>query len=89
MTLQDQAHEEPGNEHPRLVRVEITIGDVTRTVETQAGRTKVTRLKEELGVPAEDSLFETAPLRRPLADHEEIDVAGGEKFEAIHGGGVS
>jgi hypothetical protein len=89
MTLQDQVHEDPGREHPKLVRVEITIGDKTRPREVRAGRTGVSELKVELGVPAEDSLFETAPQRRPLADPEVIDVVGGEKFEAVHGGGVS
>lgn len=89
MTLQDQLHEEPAHRHHTLVPVDITIDDVTRTVEVRAGRTEVSELKAELGVPEQDSLFETAPVRRPLADHEVIDVVGGERFEAIHGGGVS
>jgi len=85
--VEHEAGGEAGRHH--LVPVEITVDDKTRTVEVRGGPTVVSELKKELGVPDEDTLFETKPRKRPLGDHEEIDVLPHQAFEAIHGGGVS
>jgi hypothetical protein len=75
---------------PAEAHVEITIDDeAPRHVTVPGGATPVPRLKDELSVPAADSLFQIRPERRPLGDHETIDVKSGDAFEAIGGGGVS
>ena len=75
-------------EHPEA-HVEITIDDEpVRHVTVPAGPPPVPELKVELSVPAADTLFQTRPHRRPLDDHETVDVKSGDAFEAIGGGGV-
>lgn len=55
-----------------------------------AGPTRVSVLKEELGVPATEVLWLVkGHARRPLGDQETIDVENGQHYEAIGGGGVS
>ena len=76
--------------NPAEARVEITIDDqAPRHVTIPAGPTPVPQLKNELTVPAADTLFQTRPERRPLTDHDTVEVKSGEAFEAIGGGGVS
>ena len=77
------------HEHPDA-HVEITIDDEPpRHVTVTAGPTEVPQLKVELSVPPTDTLFQTRPERRPLDDHDTVDVKSGDAFEAIGGGGVS
>jgi hypothetical protein len=55
-----------------------------------AGETTVSVLKQELRVDPADVLWLVkGNERRPLADHETINVESGMHFEAIGGGGVS
>jgi hypothetical protein len=65
----------------------------TQTVEKvlDAGPTQVTRLKAELGVPEDSSLWVIGRegRKRVLADHETYDVRAGDHFEALVKGGVS
>jgi hypothetical protein len=65
----------------------------TQTVEktVDAGPTKVTVLKAELGVPEDSSLWVIGRdgRKRVLADHETYDVRAGDHFEALVKGGVS
>lgn len=65
----------------------------TQTVERfiDAGPTRVTVLKAELGVPEESSLWVIGGdgRKRVLADHETYDVHAGDHFEALVKGGVS
>lgn len=65
----------------------------TQTVErvVDAGPTRVTVLKAELGVPEESSLWVIGrdDRKRILADHETYDVRAGDHFEALVKGGVS
>lgn len=58
--------------------------------ELSAGLRSVAALKSELGVdPAFVLFLVEGRTRRPLADHEQIDVKNGLRFEAVPGGGVS
>lgn len=62
---------------------------VEKTID--AGPTKVTLLKAELGVPEDSSLWAIGRdgRKRVLADHETYDVREGDHFEALVKGGVS
>ena len=67
---------------------QVTLDGVEHTV--PAGRTVVSKLKEELGVDPASSLFlKKNGKRRLLADHAVIVVKTGMEFEAIPVGGVS
>ncbi len=78
--------------------VTVTLGITTddgqsQTVEKQiaSGPTKVTKLKRELGVPEDSSLWVIAKKgeKKLLADHETHDVKAGDHYEALVKGGVS
>lgn len=77
------------------VTVTITIDDPEGgpTIEERSipsGPTPVPTLKEELGVPAEESLFLVRHGKRKLlADHEHHNVKAGDHFEYVGKGGVS
>jgi hypothetical protein len=62
---------------------------VERSIES--GLTKVSAVKQELGVPETASLWviEKSGKRKQLADHETHDVRAGESYEALVRGGVS
>jgi hypothetical protein len=78
-----------------LVTVTVTIddpddGSVTEDRSIESGPTPVPILKEELGVPAEESLFlDRDGKRKLLADHERHNVKAGDHFEYVGKGGVS
>ena len=82
--------------HPKLVEVTLTVtgpdGNTTTTEkEIPAGETPVLTLKQELGVPATESLFlvNKDGKRKLLADHEHHNVKAGDHFEVVGKGGVS
>jgi hypothetical protein len=79
-------------------RVTVTLGITDEQGNTQtadrvidAGPTRVTVLKAELGVPEDSSLWVIGRdgRKRVLADHETYDVHAGDHFEALVKGGVS
>ena len=88
---------EPATHHEdQVVDVTINITDengntqtVSRTI--PSGPTKVTTLKEELGVPAQDALWvvDKHGKKHPVADHATHVVRDGDQYEAIVRGGVS
>lgn len=63
----------------------------TETLSIPGGPTKVPMLKQELGVPADSSLWvvEKNGKKKVLADHETHDVKDGDHYEALVKGGVS
>jgi hypothetical protein len=66
----------------------VKLGDEARVI--PAGSTVVSKLKEELGVDAAQSLFmKDRGKRRLLANDEVVDVKDGMHFESLGGGGVS
>lgn len=78
--------------------VTVTLGITTEDGQTQkltktieGGATKVPTLKEELGVPADSSLWVIAKngKRKVLADHESHNVKEGDHYEALIKGGIS
>lgn len=77
------------------VTVTITIddpegGSTTEDRSIPSGSTPVSTLKQELGVPAEESLFLVRDGKRKLlADHEHHNVRAGDHFEYVGKGGVS
>lgn len=72
----------------RTKEAHVTLDGVAHVV--PAGRTVVSKLKEELGVDPTASLFlKEHGKRRLLADHRVIVVKSGMEFEAIPVGGVS
>ena len=82
--------------HPEQVTVTLTVvnnegqsHDESKSID--AGPTKVTELKVELGVAAEDALWVTEKNGKPkqLADHETHNVKAGDHYRAIVKGGVS
>jgi hypothetical protein len=80
----------------KLVEVTITITNEAGETQTETktitgGPTEVLALKEELGVPAESSLWviESNGKKKQLADHEKHNVKEGERYEALVRGGVS
>jgi hypothetical protein len=79
-------------------QVTVTLGVTDEQGNTQtvdkaidAGPTRVTELKAELGVPEDSSLWVIGRdgRKRVLADHESYDVRAGDHFEALVKGGVS
>jgi hypothetical protein len=89
----DAIHED----HTRQVTVFVNLLDEesgdSREVDKQveSGETKVTRIKEELGVAEASALWVQKSDGRsdPLADHVSYDVREGDHFEVIFRGGVS
>jgi hypothetical protein len=63
----------------------------TTTLMIEAGPTKVTVLKSELGIPEESSLWviQKNGKKKPLGDHETHDVKAGDRYQALVRGGVS
>jgi hypothetical protein len=59
--------------------------------EIPRGKTEVTDLKEELGIPAELALWviDNQGRRTRLADHETYNVKKDDRFVVIRPGGVS
>lgn len=83
---------------PKRQLVRVTLGVTTDDGQTQvvekqieSGPTKVSTLKDELGVPQDSSLWVLAKngKKKPLGDHETHDVKAGDHFEALVKGGVS
>jgi hypothetical protein len=82
--------------HRHLVEVSLEITNEegesqTTTLKIEAGPTKVTVLKSELGIAEEASLWviEKNGKKKPLGDHETHDVKEGDRFQALVRGGVS
>lgn|ERR1700682_2751503 len=82
--------------HHHLVEVSLETtneqGDTeTTNLTIQAGLTKVTVLKSELGIPEESSLWviQKNGKKKPLGDHETHDVRAGDRYQALVRGGVS
>ena len=82
--------------HRKLVEVTLTVTDddgntTTTEKEIPAGSTPVPALKQELGVPAADSLFLVREGKKPklFADHESHDVKAGDHYDAVGKGGAS
>ena len=74
----------------KQAHVTVLVGEETRHLEVPSGPTVVLTLKRELFVPETDVLYLVhGHERRPLSDHETIDVKSGQRFEAIPAGGVS
>jgi hypothetical protein len=77
------------------VTVTVTIddpegGSTNEDISIPSGSTPVTTLKQELGVPAEESLFLVREGKRQLlADHEHHNVKAGDHYEYVGKGGVS
>lgn len=74
--------------------VSVTLAVTKEDGETEiveAGRTPVTQLKQELGVPENCVLWviEKDGRPKPLGDHEHFDVKAGDHFVALVKGGVS
>jgi hypothetical protein len=82
--------------HDELVTVTMTVTDENGNTQTAdktipGGATKVTDLKDELGVPAESALWviQKSGKKKQLGDHETHNVKDGDRYEAIVKGGVS
>jgi hypothetical protein len=89
---------EPAAAHPNdaLVTVTLSVTDENGNTQTTsktipAGPTKVTALKDELGVPPESALWviDKHGKKRQLGDHVTEVVRDGDHYEAIVRGGVS
>lgn len=95
--MEANALRQEDKKHEKLVEVTlITIdeesGDQVEEEKLVAkGETKVTRLKEELGVEPALALWsiDKHGKRKRLADHETVEVKKGERFVVIRPGGVS
>ena len=91
-----EAHEDD-ERHGAPVKVTITITDQdgaseTREVSIPSGPTKVPKLKAELDVPAEASLWVTrreGGKPKHLVDHATHNVKAGDMFSTVVKGGVS
>jgi hypothetical protein len=89
--------EAEAKEKPKLVEVTLVVDDEEtgeskdEMKEIPKGKTEVSVLKEELGVPAELALWVIREngKRKQLADHETHDVKARDKFMVITRGGVS
>ena len=82
--------------HRHLVEVFLELTDEdgnteSKTLEIPRGETKVTTLKEELGIAEEDQLWviKKDGKRKPLGDHEAHDVKKDDRYQALVKGGVS
>lgn len=94
MTQTSPAANAAENRQPVAVTLTITNqgGETqTETKTLESGPTGVTALKSELGVPPDSALWliEGDGKKRPLGDHETVNVKEGDHFEALVRGGVS
>jgi len=88
---------QPENHHrSELVNVTLTLTGQDGTTQTEEkkieeGPTKVTTLKQELGIAEADALWvvNRHGKKKPLGDHETHDVEEGDRYEALVRGGVS